>query len=75
MFLHDLGALQPSDVQKCAKSVVLPSGYMSSTDANYLPGFSAGSKSESKTNWVPIAVGVVVAGAVIWWVLGPGQGS
>ncbi len=67
MFLYDLGSLAPSDVQKCAKSVVLPTSYMSSTDANYLPGYGASSKSESKTNWVPIAVGAAVVAGVVWW--------
>lgn len=65
MFLYDLGAVE---VPKCAKSVVLPAGYMSSTDANYLPGFASGSSSTDKgTNWVPILIGAAVAGAIVWW--------
>jgi hypothetical protein len=67
MFLYDLGSLAPSDVQKCAKSVVLPASYMSSKDANYLPGFTSGSGSTEKTNWVPIVVGAAVVAGVIWW--------
>ncbi len=66
MFLYDLGAAV--EVPKCAKSVVLPAGYMSSTDANYLPGFTSGSSSTDKgTNWVPILIGAAVAGAIVWW--------
>jgi hypothetical protein len=70
MFIYDLGALQPSDVQKCAKSVVLPSGYMSSTDANYLPGYGAGSADRDilgLPTWVAPTAAVVGIGGLIWW--------
>jgi len=67
MFLYDLGAA--IEVPKCAKSVVLPAGYMSSTDANYLPGFASGTSSTEKTSWVPIVVGAAVAAGVVWWLV------
>lgn len=66
MFLYDLGAVE---VPKCAKSVVLPAGYMSSTDANYLPGFASGSSSTGlqAKSVIPLVVGVAVVGGIVWW--------
>lgn len=70
MFFGDLGSLAPSDVPKCAKTVVLPADYMTTTDANYLSGYGPSSSSaKKKTNWVPIVVGGVVITVVAYTLL------
>lgn len=49
--------------QQCAKSVVLPPDFMQTGGAAPLGSTLEGSP---KTSWVPLAIGVAVAGGLLW---------
>lgn len=53
---------------KCATGAVLPKDYLTSSDSSYLPGFGPTAPASSKLSWVPLAVGAVLIGGVLYLV-------
>lgn len=56
-----LGAIT---VPKCAKSVILPKNYLSTTTPDYLPGFGS-IPAETKNNALLVVAGALAVGALI----------